>query len=183
MSDKDTGKKKQKGRGAARAVGRDRTGEPADPPAGLGTSPDAAALRPAGSANTLQITPFMHVRELAPALAFLEDVLGFEARLRMGDEYAYVEREGAGIRVLAREDAILFSPRTGRFAYYIDVRDVDSVYEALKDKLKGLAAEDVHGPADKPYGQRELIVRAPDNQLIVFGAEIRKAADAGPGPG
>jgi hypothetical protein len=32
----------------------------------------------------------------------------------------------------------------------------------------------VDGPADKPYGQRELLIRAPDGQLIVFGAEIRK---------
>jgi catechol 2,3-dioxygenase-like lactoylglutathione lyase family enzyme len=125
-------------------------------------------------ANTLQITPFMHVRELQPAVDFFEEVLGFETILRMGREYAYLEREGAGIRVLARGDAIEFPPDCGRFAYYIDVRDVDSVHEALKAKLAGLPAGDVHGPADKPYGQRELIVRAPDGQLLVFGAEIRR---------
>lgn len=122
--------------------------------------------------NTFQITPFMHVRELAPAIAFLEDVLGFETVLRMGAEYAYLEREGAGLRVLARGDAILFPADCGRFAYYIDVRDVDSVYEALSEKLASLPKRDVHGPADKGYGQRELIVRAPDGQLLVFGAAI-----------
>ncbi|HEX8224070.1 MAG TPA: VOC family protein [Allosphingosinicella sp.] len=125
--------------------------------------------------NTLQITPFMHVRELAPAVAFLEDVLGFETVVRMGDEYAYLEREGAGMRVLARGDAIVFPADCGRFAYYVDVRDVDSVFEALKGKLEALPEGDVHGPADKPYGQRELIVRAPDGQLLVFGAEIKTA--------
>jgi hypothetical protein len=78
------------------------------------------------------------------------------------------------MRVLARGDAIEFPAGCGRFAYYIDVRDVDLVYEALKGKLEGLPAEDVHGPADKGYGQRELIVRAPDGQLLVFGAAIRK---------
>lgn len=169
------GEKSQKKRGAARGVGRDRSEEAA----GLGTSPDAAdgreaaaAPRPSGSGNTLQITPFMHVRELAPAVAFLEDVLGFETIVRMGDEYAYLEREGAGLRVLARGDAILFQERSGRFAYYIDVRDVDAVHAELKERLEALPAGHVHGPADKPYGQRELIVRAPDNQLLVFGAEI-----------
>jgi hypothetical protein len=30
----------------------------------------------------------------------------------------------------------------------------------------------VHGPADKEYGQRELLVRAPDGQLFVFGQAI-----------
>jgi hypothetical protein len=27
----------------------------------------------------------------------------------------------------------------------------------------------VHGPADKPYRQRELLVLAPDGNLIAFG--------------
>jgi hypothetical protein len=30
----------------------------------------------------------------------------------------------------------------------------------------------VHGPADKPYGQRELLVLAPDGELIVFGMAV-----------
>lgn len=126
--------------------------------------------------NTLQITPFMHVRDLASAVAFLEDVLGFETVVRMGGEYAYLEREGAGLRVLARGDAIEFPADCGRFAYYVDVRDVDLVYAALNGKLEGLPEGDVHGPADKGYGQRELIVRAPDGQLLVFGAAIQKQA-------
>jgi catechol 2,3-dioxygenase-like lactoylglutathione lyase family enzyme len=124
--------------------------------------------------NTLQITPFMHVRELEPAIAFLEEVLGFETILRVGRDYAYLEREGAGMRVLARAEAIEFPPRNGRFAYYIDVRDVEAVHAELKDKLDALPKGYVHGPADKEYGQRELIVRAPDGQLIVFGAAIPK---------
>ena len=123
--------------------------------------------------NTLQISPFMHVRDLAGAIGFLEEVLGFETVVRMAN-YAYLEREGAGLRVMEAADAIVFPADCGRFAYYIDVRDVDSVYSDLKPKLDSLPEEDVHGPADKVYGQRELIVRAPDNQLLVFGAEIGK---------
>src|SRR5687768_5694880 len=123
--------------------------------------------------NTLQITPFMHVRELESAVAFLER-LGFETILRIGRDYAYLEREGAGMRVLASRDAIVFPADCGRFAYYIDVRDVDEVQAGLKEVLASLPAGDVHGPADKDYGQRELIVRAPDGQLLVFGAAIAK---------
>ena len=124
--------------------------------------------------NTLQITPFMHVRELAPAIAFLEEVVGFRTVLRMGDEYAYLDREGAGLRVMAYPDAHRFEGGRDRFAYYVDVRDVDAVHAELKEKLDALPAGDVHGPADKPYGQRELLIRAPDGQLFVFGAELRK---------
>ena len=124
-------------------------------------------------ADTLQITPFMHVRDLAGAIGFLEGVLGFETLFRLPD-YAYLEREGAGLRVLESADAFVFPPDCGRFAYYIDVRDVDLIHSALKPKLDALPPADVHGPADKGYGQRELIVRAPDNQLLVFGAAIRR---------
>jgi catechol 2,3-dioxygenase-like lactoylglutathione lyase family enzyme len=131
--------------------------------------------------NTLQITPFMHVRDLAGAVEFLEQVLGFETILRMR-EYAYLDREGAGLRVMERPDATVFPADCGRFAYYIDVRDVDAVHEALKAKLDALPEGHVHGPADKAYGQRELIVRAPDNQLLVFGAEIATQAPGGAPP-
>jgi len=35
-----------------------------------------------------------------------------------------------------------------------------------------LPSVDVHGPADKPYGQRELPVLAPVGNLIAFGQAI-----------
>jgi hypothetical protein len=31
---------------------------------------------------------------------------------------------------------------------------------------------DVHGPVNKPYGQRELCILAPDGDLVVFGQAI-----------
>jgi len=54
----------------------------------------------------------------------------------------------------------------------VDVRDVDALYAELKPKLDTLPNGDVHGPADKAYGQRELLVLAPDGNLIAFGQAI-----------
>lgn len=65
-----------------------------------------------------------------------------------------------------------FQPGTRRFAYYFDCRDVDSLYDELKPKLEEQPAGNVHGPTDKPYGQRELLVLAPDGNLIAFGQAI-----------
>ncbi|MEA3014390.1 MAG: hypothetical protein QOD42_2935 [Sphingomonadales bacterium] len=121
--------------------------------------------------NLLQITPFMHVPDLAAALVFFEDILGF-ATLFGTSDYAYVEREGAGIRLLQNRGADGAPPGNRRFAYYVDVRDVDALHAALKPKLDTLPEGDVHGPADKPYGQRELLVLAPDGNLIAFGQAI-----------
>jgi len=122
-------------------------------------------------AQFLQVTPFMHVPDIEAAIAFFEDPLGFKTLFRQAD-YAYVEREGCGVRMLQNRGGDGAPPGNRRFAYYFDVRDVDALYAELKPKLDALPPEDVHGPADKHYGQRELLVLAPDGNLIAFGQAI-----------
>jgi catechol 2,3-dioxygenase-like lactoylglutathione lyase family enzyme len=77
--------------------------------------------------NFIQITPFMHVRDIQEALAFCTETLGFEVLHRRGN-YAYVVREKVGFRLLEEtgEDAAPAGNR--RFGYYIDVRDVDRLW-------------------------------------------------------
>ena len=122
--------------------------------------------------NFIQITPFMHVPNIGEAIAFFEDVLGFETLVRM-DDYAYLKRDGVGMRILQNHGDDGAPPGNRRFAYYVDVRDVDALHAELKPKLDALPPGDVHGPADKPYGQRELVVVAPDGNLIAFGQAIK----------
>ena len=121
--------------------------------------------------NILQITPFMHVGDLDKALAFFNDIVGFRTTFRQPG-YAYVEREGVGVRIMESHGAEGAPPGNRRFAYYVDVRDVDALYAELKPKLDSLPPGDVHGPADKPYHQRELLVLAPDGNLLAFGQAI-----------
>ncbi len=131
--------------------------------------------------NFRQITPFMHVPDLAAAIAFFEDVLGFETLVRMSD-YAYLHRETAGIRMMQNKGNDGAPPGNRRFAYYVDVHDVDALYAELKPMLDALPPRDVHGPADKPYGQRELLIVAPDGNLIAFGHSIVEAQKNQGGP-
>lgn len=115
----------------------------------------------------------MHVplAEFEAALRFFEDVLGFTEHQHVRD-YAYMERDGCGIRIWGREDS-KDAPRGVRnFRYYFDVRDVDALYEELKPKLDKLPKHDVHGPTDKHYGQRELLILAPDGDLVCFGQRL-----------
>ncbi|HET9601800.1 MAG TPA: VOC family protein [Acidimicrobiales bacterium] len=118
--------------------------------------------------NFIQITPFMHVEDLEQAIAFFTDILGFETTFRLPG-YAYVQRETVGIRIRESSRANGGLPGNRRFAYYVDVRDVDALYAELKPKLDTLPERDVHGPAHKEYGQRELLVVAPDGNLLAFG--------------
>ncbi len=121
--------------------------------------------------NVLQITPFMHVAEIAPALKFFVDILGFTLDFQQPG-YAYVSLEGAGIRILENHcPDELGQPHRG-FAYYVDVRDLAKIHEQIAAKLATLPAGDVVGPVDQNYGQRELMIRAPDGNLLVFGQAI-----------
>ena len=123
--------------------------------------------------NFIQVTPFLHVRDLETALAFFVDLLGFAARYRQPG-YAYVHRETVGFRLLEAAEAGVKPRGAGGFAYYIDVRDVDAVVAELTPRLAALPHEDVHGPVDQSYGQRELMIRAPDGGILVFGQAIGK---------
>jgi len=118
--------------------------------------------------NIIQVTPFMHVPDIEAALAFMTRILGFAVDHREAG-YAYVSREGAGLRIMEAGPGNPFHPGTRRFAYYFDCRDVDALHAELKPQLDTLPKGDVHGPADKPYRQRELLVLAPDGNLIAFG--------------
>lgn len=126
--------------------------------------------------NFVQITPFMHVPDLAAALDYFSELLGFAVLYRQSG-YAYVEREGCGIRLMQSDGDQGAPPGNRRFAYYIDVRDVDALYEELKPKLDRLPKGDVFGPVDQPYGQRELLILAPDGNLLAFGQMTRSQTD------
>lgn len=118
-----------------------------------------------------QVTPFIHVSDFSAAVAFFEELLGFTVQLR-ADDYAYVEREGCAFRLYQNHGDNGAPPGNRRFAYYIDCADVDHVYRELKFKLDLLPSSHVHGPADKPYGQRELCILAPDGNVLTFGSPM-----------
>ena len=95
--------------------------------------------------NLVQTTPFMHVPigEFEAAVQFFEDVLGFNPHMRVRD-YAYLERDGCGIRIWGRENPADAPRGVRNFRYYFDVRDVDALYAELKPKLEKLPEGDVH---------------------------------------
>jgi catechol 2,3-dioxygenase-like lactoylglutathione lyase family enzyme len=163
--------------------GIDIAGQPLDTQKADDATPDlsevctaAAAVfltgRRPGVSNLRQVTPFLTVPDMEAALGFFSGVLSFETRYREAN-YAYIERENVAFRLL--EDG---EPPKGdrRYAYYIDVDDVDRLYSELKPKLDTLPPGDVTGPVNQEYGQREFMVVAPDGDLIVFGQGIRRPA-------
>jgi len=124
--------------------------------------------------NVIQITPVMHIGDVALAVGFFRDTLGFECLIQ-AERYAYVEREGAGIRIQWHDVPAELGDAHGGFSYYLDVRDLDAILDELAPQLAALPTGDVHGPVEQSYGQRELMIRAPDGNLVVFGQAIAAA--------
>lgn len=122
--------------------------------------------------NFIRITPFMHVPDIDAAVAFFVDILGFTRHPLPFADYAYVWRETAAFRLLQNKGDDGAPPGNRRFAYYIDIEDMAALHAELKPKLDTLPDGDVFGPVDQVYGQRELMILAPDGNLIVFGQRI-----------
>ncbi len=103
--------------------------------------------------NFVQTTGFMHVplAKFEEAVTFFRDLLGFTEFIHAGN-YAYLEREGCGIRIWGRESEADAPKGKRNFRYYYDVRNVDALYAELKPKLDKLPHGDVHGPA-RPDGR------------------------------
>jgi len=93
----------------------------------------------------------MHVTDIARALTFFTETLGFKVLLRF-ENYAYIHRETVGFRLLEEKGPDGAPPGNRRFAYYIDVHDVDLLYAELKPKLDLLPKADVYGPVNQSYG-------------------------------
>ena len=124
--------------------------------------------------NFIHVTPFMVVDDLNRAVSFFTDLLAFKVLYRSRHDYAYVQRETAGFRILEQKGPEGAPPGNRRFAYYIDVHNINSLYAELKPKLDTLPKADVYGPVNQSYGQRELLVLAPDGNLLAFGQAIRE---------
>lgn len=115
-----------------------------------------------------QITPMLHVPDLAQALDLFTRVLGFEVKFRMTN-YAYLERESAGMRILEERGRKLPGVGEPRMTVYMDVRDVDALYAELLPQLRTLPPGDVQAPMNMHWNQREFHVRLPDGHWLAFG--------------
>lgn len=120
-----------------------------------------------------QITPMLHVPNLEKALHLLRDILSFEVKYREPG-YAYLELQGAGLRVLEEPGRITTLDGRARMTVYVDVSDVDQFYEKIRSKLEELPKEMIETPRDKSWKQREFMVKLPDGDWIAFGQAVKK---------
>ena len=119
-----------------------------------------------------QITPIVPVANLRSSLEFFVKVLRFEIGF-VQEGYAYIHRDNVGLSLInAASDVDTHDP-VRQQSCYIDVDNLDELYEELRPGLETLPPERVREPFDQSYGQREFHVMDEDSLLIFFGEKIQ----------
>lgn len=122
-----------------------------------------------------QITPLVPCTRLAEGIAFYTDLLGFSATYQT-DKYAFLRRDDVAVRLIEVDPGVDLQDPARQQSFYIDVQDIDNVYEQLAPRLADLPRGRVRAPFDQPYGQREFHVIDQDCTLIFFGEAIAEDA-------
>ncbi len=110
------------------------------------------------------------VTEVAAALAFYRDRLGFSVGFVMGEpaDYAMVQRDSVCLHLMP---AAWGKGGAGASSVYVFTPAVD----ALHAELLGRGATVALGPQDEPYGMREFQLRDPDGNALTFGQAVPAA--------
>ncbi len=111
--------------------------------------------------------PNLEVEDLAPAAAFLRDLLGFEVE---------VDEPGMGLMLLRRDAvglALVRSATPGVNATttaYIDVTGVDELHEQCAARGARIVTE----LTDHPWGLRDFVVEMPGGHRLALGERIEQ---------
>jgi predicted enzyme related to lactoylglutathione lyase len=117
----------------------------------------------------LSCRPNLEVGDLAPATAFLRDVLGFEVEVdepEMG--LVLLRRDAVGL-ALVRSASPCANSTT---AAYIGVTGVDELHAQCAER----GTQIVTGLADHPWGLRDFVVEMPGGHRLAFGERIAQHA-------
>ena len=151
----------------------------------------AATADPGERPTYVKLTPILMVKDVNQALDFYEQVLGFETSLVVPEdkqeevltqrppgrtlvfalmkagpvEIMFQSRKSMTKELAAIKDADPYASAT----FYIEVKDVDRLYERIQGKAQVLAR-----PMNKPYGKREITIRDLNGYILTIACNIEK---------
>lgn len=113
--------------------------------------------------KALYLSPMIPSFDIEKTTAFFKDVLGFSPLMNT-ESYAIYQKDNLTIHILRAGQEV------GQMEFYLEVGDIDNLWVAIKDKLKGLK---VIEPFNQEYGMREVHISIPQtNTLLYIGQEI-----------
>jgi hypothetical protein len=109
------------------------------------------------------------VHDLTAEAAYFVDILGFARDWNDGDRWQSVVRDGVRIDLGCCPDALpVSSLGDHNYFAFLATDDVD----ALHAEFASRAARIRSGPADKPWGWREMAVATPEGHRMMFAQRI-----------
>lgn len=117
------------------------------------------------------VAPQFLVNNLANAIAFYEDRLGFTTDFVYGDFYACVSRDGAPIHLKCAP--MLDAERAHRKAgEHLDAFVAVSGIGALHDEMVGRGATITKPLGERPWGTLDFYVEDPDGYILCFSEAV-----------
>ena len=115
--------------------------------------------------KALYLSPMVPSFNIKETVSFFTNILDFKIG-RDDSTYGIVYKDNLTVHILRAGKDI------GQMEFYLEVDDVDALWNSIKDKTEGLK---VRGPFDREYGMREIHVGVPfTNTLLFIGQEIKK---------
>lgn len=118
--------------------------------------------------NLQVIKPILYTKNVKETVAFYTDVLGFEC---IGDNedwtWAALARDGIEIMLSYPNEHLPFEKPLFTGSFYINVEDVDAIWNELKDKTN------ICYPVETfDYGMREFAIYDNNGYLLQFGKPV-----------
>lgn len=110
--------------------------------------------------KALHLSPMIPSYNVAETAAFFKNLLGFSTI--MEGNYTILQKDQLTIHILPAGDI-------GEMEFYLEVDDVEAVWNNIKDKL---ADTKVKAPFNQPYGIREIHVIVPHTKTLLFIGQV-----------
>ncbi len=108
------------------------------------------------------------VKNLEASARFYEEKLGFTTHWKVGGWQQLYREKFIVLLGECADDRSAFETRNHAYFAYVDVANIDALFEELRDKQ----VEIISIPEDKPWGQREFGIRTIDGHWIMFGESM-----------
>lgn len=104
------------------------------------------------------LSPMIPSFDIPKTVSFMQNILGFSVHADFTD-YVILIMNNLTVHVLHAGKEI------GQMELYLEVDDLNSVWEKIKDNLSGI---EYKGPFDRDYGMKEIHIIIPETKTLLF---------------
>jgi hypothetical protein len=114
--------------------------------------------------KALYLSPMVPSYNIKETMRFFVELFSFNVARDEGN-YVIIYKNDHLIHILNAGTDI------GEMEFYLEVDDIDSLWDEIKDKLEGIK---VKAPFDREYGMREIHIIVPHTKTLMFVGQALK---------